>query len=133
MRFPTTLPNVQMVLSGMNSPEQILDNAGTFLRPSPLTKKELDTLFKAKELFMEHLGVPCSACRYCCASCPTKLDIPLLIRAYNELRMGGEIWRFAGLVGAKKPESCLGCGTCLKCCPQRINIQEIMKKLAATK
>lgn len=130
MRFLQTLPNVQTVLSGMNTDGQILDNTATFSAPHPLTEEELATLFRAKDAFMEHLGVPCSACRYCCDTCPAELDIPLLIRAYNELSMGGETWRFATMQGAKGPEECLGCGTCLSHCPQRIQIPDVLKKLA---
>lgn len=133
MRFLMTLPNVQTVLSGMNSIDQIRDNTATFSAKNPLTEDELEILFRAKEMFMQHLGVPCSACRYCCASCPAELDIPLLIRAYNELSMGGETWRFAGLASAKEPDSCLGCGTCLSRCPQRINIPDVMSKLSKMK
>lgn len=130
MRFLQTLPNVQTVLSGMNSPEQIDDNVNTFSAPNPLTEEELKLLFQAKDAFMAHLGVPCSACRYCCDTCPAGLDIPMLIRAYNELSMGGETWRFAKMQGAKGPEDCLGCGTCLTHCPQRIQIPSVLKKLA---
>ncbi len=131
MRFLQTLPGVQTVLSGMNTLEQIQDNTATFSSPHPLSNEDLRVLFHAKDAFMQHLGVPCSECRYCCASCPAELDIPLLIRAYNELSMGGETWRFAGLMNAKGPENCLHCNTCLTRCPQRIRIPEVLEKLAA--
>lgn len=132
-RFLMNLPNVQTVLSGMSSIEQLQDNLQTFEYSNPLTAKEQEVLKKAADLFMEDLGVPCSGCRYCCSVCPAELDIPLLIKGYNEKNISGETWRVAQLDQNKEPEHCLGCKTCLKYCPQKINIPEVMEKFAGTR
>ena len=76
-------------------------------------------------------GVPCSSCRYCCPACPAGLDIPLLIQAYNEHTVGGELWKLSGLSQTKGPENCLQCGACVRRCPQRIDIPGVMKAFAA--
>ncbi len=130
-RFLMGLPNVQMVLSGMSSAAQVVENADIFERQEPLSRHEALALEQAAEVFFKDLGVPCSACRYCCASCPAELDIPLLIKGYNELRVSGETWRVAGLSQSKGPAQCLDCGTCLKHCPQKIEIPQVMKQFAA--
>lgn len=124
------LPNVQTVLSGMSSLEQLQDNLRTFEYLNPLDLEEQKALEKAAGLFMEDLGVPCSGCRYCCPTCPAGLDIPLLLKGYNEKNISGETWRVAQLGKKKGPEQCIGCKICLKHCPQKINIPEIMERFA---
>ncbi|WP_125143432.1 aldo/keto reductase [Clostridium transplantifaecale] len=130
-RFLMGLQNVQTVLSGMSSAEQLLDNVRTFEKPDPLSPSEQEVLKRAAGVFLKDLGVPCSGCRYCCPVCPAGLDIPLLIKGYNERRISGETWRIASLGRAAGPEHCLGCGACRKHCPQKIDIPGIMKQSAS--
>lgn len=127
-RFLMGLENVYTVLSGMSSLEQVKDNLRTFGQQDSLSLKEQEILKKAAGLFLKDLGVPCSGCRYCCPVCPAGLDIPLLIKGYNESRIIGETWRIAGLTHSKGPKACLGCGACRKYCPQKIDIPDIMRK-----
>jgi predicted aldo/keto reductase-like oxidoreductase len=128
-RYLMGLPNVQTVLSGMGSLEMIRDNAATFEEYAPLDAREQATLEKARQAFIDDLGVPCSACRYCCDNCPENLDIPLLIRSYNEKSLGGATWKIPGLDQTKGAEVCIGCGACMSHCPQKINIPQIMENL----
>ena len=132
-RYLMGLPNVQTVLSGMGSVEMLEDNAATFHEHKLLTEQEQQILEKAREAFISDLGVPCSGCRYCCPECPEGLDIPLLIRGYNEFNISGKNWRVIGLEDAKGPEHCLQCGACMTHCPQHINIPEVMAKLKEKK
>lgn len=129
-RYLLGLPNVQCVLSGMTSPEEIRQNAAVFEPENQLTEAESAALGKAILAFRDSFGVPCSSCRYCCPVCPAELDIPLLIQAYNEHTVGGELWKLSGLAQAKGPEACLQCGACAKRCPQRIPIPQVMKDYA---
>lgn len=128
-RYLLGLPNVQTVLSGMGSIEMVEENAATFHEHKPLDQREQAVLAQAKAAFMDSLGVPCSACRYCCDTCPEALDIPLLIRCYNEASMGGEAWKIPGLEQAKGAEHCVQCGACMEHCPQKIQIPQILAKL----
>lgn len=132
-RWLMGLPNVQTVLSGMGSLQMVEDNAATFHEHKPLDEAERKTLEKARAAFIDDLGVPCSGCRYCCDNCPEGLDIPLLIRAYNEKNISGEYWKVNGLDSAKGPESCMGCGACMEHCPQHIRIPEVLAKLKEKK
>lgn len=132
-RFLMGLPNVHTVLSGMSSVEQVMENAKTFEAKTPLDDAEEAALEKAAAVFKEKLGVPCSSCGYCCSVCPAGLDIPLLLRGYNEWRVSGKTWRVAALDTAVKPEKCLNCGACLKRCPQKIKIPEILAEFAERK
>jgi predicted aldo/keto reductase-like oxidoreductase len=128
-RWLMGLPNVQTVLSGMGSIEMVEDNCATFSEHKALDEKEKAVLQQAREAFIGDLGVPCSGCRYCCDNCPENLDIPLLIRFYNERALGGEGWKIPGLDQTKGAEACIGCGACMSHCPQKINIPQIMENL----
>ena len=130
-RFLMDLDNVQMCLSGMNDVSQMEDNLKTFEKPDPLNAKEKELLFKAADIFLKDLGEPCSACRYCCDDCPVSMDIPTVIRAYNEYNISGHYWKVHGFEDMKAfPKDCIGCGACMAHCPQKINIPEVMKKFA---
>lgn len=129
-RFLMGLPNVYTVLSGMNTPEQVAENAEIFNSMQPLDGNELELLEKAASLVIDELGIPCSSCRYCCSTCPAELDIPLLIQAYNEQNISGAAWRFGKLDSITGPDKCLDCGVCRNHCPQNIDIPLVMKNFA---
>ena len=130
MRFLQGLENVKTVMSGMNDVSQVEDNAKTFAERKPLSEEEYEVLMKAKEAFLEEMGVPCSACRYCCDTCPEELNIPLLIQGYNEFKISGTTWKLPNFEKAKGAEHCVACGECLKHCPQNIDIPSIMEEFA---
>lgn len=129
-RWLMGLDNVQCVLSGMGSVAQVEENARTFSEYSPLSADEQRALEKAIDLFIDDLGVPCSACRYCCDTCPAELNIPLIISAYNQQRISGATWRVDGFSSAAGPENCLSCGACLQHCPQKIDIPSVMQRFS---
>ena len=128
-RWLMGLPNVHTVLSGMGSVAMVEENAALFHEHKLLDEKEQETLEKARVAFMAARGVPCSGCRYCCDECPEELDIPLLIRYFNEKNLGGEAWKIPGLDKAKSADACIQCGACMAHCPQKIKIPEIMASL----
>lgn len=128
-RYLMGLDGVQTVLSGMQNPEVMADNLHTFHHADILSKEEQGALEKAKNAFLSTMGVPCSACRYCCDGCPAGLDIPKLMGMYNECNITGDAWRFTDLEGANGPDACLQCGACTHHCPQRIDIPGVMVKL----
>ena len=130
MRYLMGLPNVQVVMSGMSSLEQLEDNLKTFDHFDPLSEKELEVLKKAAAAFRKDLGVPCSSCTDCCPTCPMELNIPVLIKGYNEWNMSKALWKVAELITEKTPDNCIGCGVCLHHCPQKIQIPEVMSKFA---
>lgn len=125
-RFLQGLENVQTILSGMTTEEIMQDNFQTFEHEDMLNAEEYGTLQHACEAFLKDMGIPCSACRYCCKTCPAGLDIPLLIRGYNEMSLSGGEWRLPELKQTKGPENCLHCGICTKHCPQEIKIPDVM-------
>ncbi|MBR2529284.1 MAG: aldo/keto reductase [Blautia sp.] len=130
-RFLQSLPGVKMILSGMNEVFQVEDNIRTFREEWPLTDQERETLME----IAEHLkkGVPCTACRYCCDGCPAGLDIPELLRCYNDYKFAQTMtpsMRIDALEEDKRPAACVGCGQCSHACPQHIDVPSAMAELA---
>lgn len=131
-RFVQSLPNVQVVLSGMNSLAQLEENAAIFSENDPLTPAQTQTAFAAAQKLLETFTVPCTACRYC-DICPVGIDIPSVLETYNAWRLSGK--SPMPLMELKQsdhpgPESCLSCGACQAHCPQGIRTPEIMEELA---
>lgn len=127
-RFLYSLDNVQTVLSGMSSVEQVKENAELFDRLMSLDENEMKTLMKASDVFIKGMGVPCSGCGYCRGLCPVGIDIPLMIKAFNEHSVGGETWKIEGLSCAVPASECVSCGACVKRCPQNIQIPEFLER-----
>ena len=76
IRFAASYPNVMMVLSGMNTIEQVEDNTGYMKDCRPLSEEELKTLDEAKEIIRKSISILCTARRYCIDGCPKKIAIP---------------------------------------------------------
>lgn len=130
-RWLQGLPDVRMILSGMSSMEQMEDNVHTFEERKSLTEAENQALLEIAEGMKN--SVPCTACRYCCADCPKKLDIPKLLSLYNEMRFSPSMnvgMTIDALAEDGRPTACIGCGRCAKICPQKINIPEAMKEFS---
>ena len=130
-RFLQTIPEVTMILSGMSNMTQLQDNVHTFETEKPLTEDELSELMEIADEILGKKALPCTACRYCTTHCPQGLDIPELIKLYNEHNFteGGFIAPMAlsAYPEEKKPSACVGCRSCEAVCPQQIRISEVMK------
>ena len=133
-RFLQTVPGVTMTLSGMSNMEQLKDNLHTFETEKPLSEKEMAELLDIADEILGKKALPCTACRYCTSHCPKGLDIPEIIKLYNEANFAdGGFVTPAALADApeeKLPAACVGCKSCEKACPQQIKVSEMMKDFA---
>lgn len=130
-RFLQSLPNVQVVLSGMTTMEQLQENIETFREPDPTTDAEKELLQQVVATMANM--VPCTACRYCCEGCPQSLDIPKLISMYNEIGFDNPFtlrYTLDAMNAEELPSACLACGACTQLCPQGIEIPDVMKRFA---
>lgn len=127
-RFIQRIPDVVVTLSGMSNMEQLQDNLRTFSEDKPLNEQELAALTKIAKSMLT--GVPCTACRYCTTHCPQGLDIPELLKLYNEHSFsgGGFIAPMAlqAIADDKQPSACVACRSCEAVCPQQIKISEAL-------
>lgn len=134
-RFLQALPEVKVILSGMSDMKQVKDNIKTFEEEKPLNAEESAALDAIAREMLAKTSLPCTACRYCTSHCPKHLDIPELIKLYNEHRFTGGGFIAPMVVSAlaeeKRPSACIGCRSCEKVCPQQIKISEMMKDFTA--
>lgn len=134
-RFLQALPEVKVILSGMSDMKQVKDNIKTFEEEKPLNAEESAALDAIAREMLAKTSLPCTACRYCTSHCPKHLDIPELIKLYNEhcFTGGGFIAPMvvSALAEEKRPSACIGCRSCEKVCPQQIKISEMMKDFTA--
>jgi len=131
LRWVLNHPEVTVVLSGMNAPEQLaqnMDTAGCAL-PGAFSETEAQAVEFAREAIAASYKIPCTGCGYC-LPCPKGVNIPSCFNAYNASFAYG---RFQGLQqyvtasGAMSgsvhlASDCVQCGACVKKCPQHIDI-----------
>ncbi len=132
LRFLQGLPGIMIILSGMSTIEQAIENARTMSEYNPVTEDDKAILQKVV-WSMENIQ-PCTACRYCCEACPSKLDIPRLLALSSEAMHDGRIESINSILSKmsddEKPSACIACGACAPLCPQEIDIPAELAKFA---
>ena len=117
----------------MTLPEHLEDNIKTFTPFVPLSDKERETLNLALAAYRKNLAIPCTGCRYC-MPCPFGVDIPTLFGNYNQYKIGVNKYQFIKMysqLGKANADACVACGACKSKCPQKLDIPELLKKVAA--
>lgn len=135
LRFAQSLPQVDIVLSGMNRLEQVLENMEDV---EPLTELEQTVIRQAARILEEETAVACTGCRYCMAACPKGIPIPDFFAMYNAYRRDpGEDWKIQPIyqrmaADHAKASDCIRCGQCESHCPQQLKIVSYLKEIAST-
>lgn len=138
IRFVASLPNVMMVLSGMSTMEQMLDNTSYMKDFVPLTSKEKDVIKKVTSALEEMKSIRCTSCQYCVKGCPKQIRIPSIFTVYNMSMQFGitdSIRRqYREVTGEErgKASDCIACGKCEQQCPQHLSIRELLKEVASS-
>lgn len=146
-RYVGGLPNVLTVLSGMTYLEHLQDNIRTYAPFKAFSDHEKNVLQKALEAFVVSDNIRCTTCGYC-MPCPYGIDIPTVFRHHNDCldddlvpkdtrspEYSAARRHYLATLARRIPElrtasHCIGCGKCVKKCPQFINIPDEMAKLA---
>ena len=133
LRWVGSLPNVKVVLSGMTTMEQLLDNLNTFDNFRPLNKEGYQIIDRVSDALRTRMNNGCTGCRYC-MPCPAGVDIPLNFHVWNEYGVfkdkGRAAWLWEDFVSdSKRAKNCISCGRCEQACPQNIKIREDLKLL----
>ena len=133
IRFAQSLPEVEIVLSGMNTMEQLSDNLKD---APPLAEKEIHSLMDVADSLRSTIAIPCTGCAYCTEHCPMNIPIPQYFALYNEyVRAPREVWKMQHVYDRLaenhgRASDCITCGQCAQSCPQRIEIPGWMEKVA---
>lgn len=128
-------PEVSLVLSGMSSMKQVEENLSSANSSGVghLSAKELDLIEKVRITYQEMALIPCTNCGYC-VPCPEGVDIPRILRIYNDgimydkVNLAGSDYRM-WVPDTNKGSLCVVCGECESKCPQDIPISEWMGKI----
>ncbi len=135
-RFLQSIPEVTVILSGMSDMDQVKANISTFEESKPLNEREMSLILGIADEMISRTTVPCTGCHYCVSHCPKGLDIPFLLKLYNEAMVAGSgdfiaPMALASIDADKQPECCISCHSCEKVCPQTIHIPEHLSRFAA--
>lgn len=138
VRFAAGLPNVKMVLSGMSSTEQLLDNTGFMQDFIPLTQQEQAVITQVVDTINASIAIPCTGCAYCTEGCPMHIAIPKYFSLYNadlqelkdkDFTSQGDYYDNLTMKFGKASD-CIACGQCESVCPQHLPIIENLKRVA---
>ena len=138
VRFAASLSNVKMVLSGMSSTDQLLDNTGYMQDFAPLTQQEQAVIAQAVGIINASIAIPCTGCAYCTEGCPMHIAIPKYFSLYNaemqelkekDFTSQGTYYDNLTLKFGKASD-CIACGQCESVCPQHLPIIENLKRVA---
>lgn len=135
LRWVWNHPEVTVVLSGMNTMDQVKENirVAEDALPLSLTAAELDLIAEAREIYKQRIKITCSECRYC-TPCPNGVQIPDIFSLYNDAFMYGtldeSLKTYASLKSAGTDASaCVECGACEEVCPQHLSILQHLKEV----
>ena len=139
MRFVANLEDVEVVLTGASTLEQLESNIHEFKNADPLNDEELEILKDVGEIINSNITVDCTKCRYCVDACTENIDIAKVFDLYNKHQMlededwtpfGNAYLNYSKLPDVGIASDCIECEACIDECPQGINIPEVLKDVA---
>ena len=126
-------PEVSVVLSGMSTMEQVVENVALAdnARPGILGPEELALIDRAREAYRGLSPIPCTGCKYC-MPCSSGVEIPRIFEMYNDAMIYEDPrrarWFYSQLKKEQRADRCTMCGECTDACPQEIDIPGWLEK-----
>jgi predicted aldo/keto reductase-like oxidoreductase len=137
LRFVWDHPEVNVVLSGMSTLEQVEENLrlADLGAPGNLTAGDRARVAEARAAYEGRIRIQCTDCGYC-MPCPQGVNIPRNFSIYNNGWLFDNLAEAAGTYRNQlKPEeraaACIQCGECLEKCPQHLEIPDLLEQVEA--
>jgi predicted aldo/keto reductase-like oxidoreductase len=136
LRWVWNHPEVSVVLSGMSTMQQVVENVAyaEHSEPHNLTPGDLELIGQVRDAYRSLSPVLCTSCRYC-MPCPHGVDIPHIFDLYNEAVIYDSPEKprkyyndTREIKKEQRADNCIKCGQCLEKCPQKIPIPELLEK-----
>ena len=128
--------DVSVVLSGMSTPDQVMENLelGHSFSDGLWTLEEGKAIDQVNQVIKKLQRVNCTDCGYC-MPCPEGVNIPLNFSLCNDHHMlndpSAKVRYYRFLDDTGRASNCIQCGVCVEKCPQQIPIPEEMEHVAA--
>ncbi len=133
LNFVWSRPEASILLSGMNSDDQLEENVKLASSPSAgsLGVEDMAAVENARSEFLKLVKVRCTNCGYC-LPCKSGVDIPNNFILYNALYMyekanSAKMSYNVFTPPNKRASACTNCGECVAKCPQKIDIPARLK------
>lgn len=125
--------DVDCVLSGMTSVEQVKENIKIASTPDMISENDQELIREVARTYRTFLGNRCTRCGYC-MPCPHGVDIINCLTEYNIAHMMGNpkasaMQYFSLIDEDSRADSCIDCGDCIPFCTQMLNIPEELQKV----
>ena len=136
LRFLVGLDNVERILTGASTLEQMDENLNIMEDIEPLNDDELKIIEKVVEILNNNNAIPCTKCNYCIEECPMNIPIPTYFELFNnEKELGFEQFSaqqvyyrtYALTEGVGMASECTQCEACVSKCPQHLDIPTFME------
>jgi len=136
IRFAASQEGVFMVLSGMNTMEQVLDNTSYMADFKPLNDEEMGIIKQVIDIINAETAIQCTACRYCEHGCPKNIAIPDYFALYNsakrqKVNFSSQQVYYNNISSKRgKAKDCVDCKQCEKACPQHLPITDYLRDVS---
>lgn len=133
LRWVGSLPNIKVILSGMSTYDQVVDNLQTFNDFKELSEKEYVCVDKVVNILNQRTKNGCTNCKYC-MPCPAGVDIPGNFWIWNNYYKYESLsyigYKYRSLKQNNSlADLCVKCGKCEAMCPQKISIRADLEKV----
>lgn len=133
LRYLFNMEDVSLVLSGMSTMEQLIENINiaSETTPNSLVTKDLDLIDRVSKVYKDRIKVGCTGCEYC-LPCPSNVSIPNIFELYNHNYMFDTLEEAKSSYKTYKEKNidatmCTECGACEEICPQHLSIIDYLK------
>ena len=125
--------DVDCVLSGMTSLEQVKQNVEIASKPDEISAHDQEVIREVAREYRSFLGNKCTRCGYC-MPCPHGVDIINCLTEYNIAHMMNDpkasaMQYFTLIDDDSRADSCIQCGECIPFCTQMLDIPEELVKV----